>query len=138
MEDTNQKTKFINRKKTLSKILNYEPHCTTGNSCVQKGQILMWFSFSATIVSTTLNPNSPGHSEARTTQLLLTSDSCLSRQSIWTEQTHHKPCGWTCFPTKKLEERRLTSGSLLHNHFQYQCIHKMLAYFIIGHDHWCF
>lgn len=61
----------------------------------------MVFLYCTTIVSTTLNPNSPGHFEVRKTLFIIVCDSWFSHNIIYTAQAHWGRCGWTYRSTKR-------------------------------------
>lgn len=61
----------------------------------------MVFLYCTTIVSTTLNPNSPGHFEVRKTLFIILCDSWFSHNIIYTAQAHWGRCGWTYRSTKR-------------------------------------
>lgn len=66
------------------KVLNYKPRCNTEGTtaAAKKTRPIIWFSYCTTIVSTTLNPNSPLHTEVRSTLFILISDSWFSHNII--------------------------------------------------------
>lgn len=89
-------------------IALYEPpsYLITSHVATLEAQLLqpkrpdssyVWFSYCTTIVSTTLNPNSPGYTDGRSILFSLIPDICFFHKIIWADRAHRGHCGWTCF-----------------------------------------